>query len=396
MKADIVIIGGGIIGASIAYHMAQRGANNIVLLERDTIASGSSGRATGGIRQQFADERDICFSVEGARFYEQFTRALESDIPRPRFYQHGYLFLITNEASWQAMQQHVLLQRTVGVPTQLLDRNEVAQRVPQLQVDDVVGATFCPTDGYSDPGAMTCALVEAATQRGISVYEHAPVLGITVEHGKVQAVRTPRETFHTHTVINATGAYAALTARLADIVDLPIYPVRRQIYMTEPCTAMPENVPMVVDLSTGFHFRRRNNHLLITSPLPFDEEKLRQQQLSLSPDAFELSIDNDFWHTTLQRQIQQRCPSLASVPIAHVWSGLYEMTPDEHPILGKTEVEGFLCACGFSGHGFMHAPMAAKLLTELVLDGASSTYPIEPFALERFRTGQLLKTTRLL
>ena len=351
VTADIVIIGGGIIGASIAYQLTQRGMNNVVLLEHDTIASGSSGRATGGIRQQFADERDIRFSLESVRFYARFTQEQNVAVPRPHFYQHGYLFLVTNEASWQAMQQHVMLQRTLGVPTQLLHRDEVAQRVPQLYVDDVVGATFCSTDGYSDPGAMTRALVQAAIQRGIRVYEHAPVVGITVEHEKVQAVQTPQETIHTHMVINATGAYAALTARLAGIVDLPVYPVRRQIYMTEPCITMPDNVPMVVDLSTGFHFRRRADHLLVTSPLPFDEEKLRNQQLPLTADAFELSLDNDFWHSTLQGQIQHRCPSLAHVPIAQVWSGLYEMTPDEHPILGKTEIEGFLCACGFSGHG---------------------------------------------
>ncbi len=396
VTADIVIIGGGIIGASIAYQIAQRGIDNVVLLERDTIASGSSGRATGGIRQQFADERDIRFSLESVRFYEQFTRELDADIPRPHFYQHGYLFLVTNEASWQAMQQHVMLQHSLGVPTQLLHQDEVAQRIPQLHVDDVIGASFCSTDGYSDPGAMTCALVQAAIKKGIRLYEHTPIIGITVEHGTVQAVQTPQETIHTHMIINATGAYAALTARLAGIVDLPVYPVRRQLYLTEPCTDMPDNVPMIVDLSTGFHFRRRADCLLITSPLPFDEEKLRNMQLPLTQDAFKLSIDNNFWQSTLQGQIQHRCPSLASISIAQVWSGLYEMTPDEHPILGKTEIEGFLCACGFSGHGFMHAPMAAKLLTELVLDGASSTYPIEPFALERFRTGQLLQTTRLL
>jgi sarcosine oxidase subunit beta len=294
------------------------------------------------------------------------------------------------------MQQHVQLQRALGVPTQLLDQNEVVQRLPQVYVDDVIGATFCATDGYSDPGAMARSLVQIATQRGVRLYEHTPTTSILVEHSTVQAVQTLRETIHTHVVVNAAGAYAALVARLAGIVDLPVYPVRRQLYLTEPYADMSENVPMVVDLSTGFHFRRRADRLLITSPLPFDEEKLRNQQLPLTPDAFELSLDNDFWQSTLHRQIQHRCPSLASVPIAQVWSGLYEMTPDEHPILGKTEVEGFLCACGFSGHGFMHAPMAAKLLTELIVDGESTTYPIAPFALERFRSGQLLHTTRLL
>jgi len=395
--ADIVIIGGGIVGASIAYQIAQRGvADKIVLLERDTIASGSSGRATGGIRQQFADERDICFSIEGVRFYEQFTRTVNSDNPRPRFYQHGYLFLVTNEASWQTMQHCVARQQALGVPTQLLSRDEVTQRIPQLYVDDIIGATFCPTDGYSDPGAMTRALTIEAQKQGVLVYEHTPIIGITVAHGKVQSVQTPQEIIHTNIVINATGAYSSLIARLAGIADLPVYPIRRQLYLTEPCAELPADVPMMVDLSTGFHFRHRDDHILLTSPLPFDEAKLRNSQLPLTDDAFQLSIDKNFWQSTLQPQLQKRCPSLAHVPIAQVWSGLYEMTPDEHPILGKTEVEGFLCASGFSGHGFMHAPMAAKLMTELVVDGTSTTYPIEPFALERFRSGQLLETTRLL
>ena len=396
ITADIVILGGGIIGASIAYQLAQRSIGKVVLIERNTIASGSSGRATGGIRQQFADERDIRFSVESVRFYEKFTREIDDTIPRPHFYQHGYLFLVTNESSWQAMQQHVLRQQSLGVPTQLLQQEEVALRIPQLYVDDVVGATFCPTDGYSDPGAMTRVLIQEATKRGVRLYEYAPVTSITVEHGKVQAVQMPQETIRTGIVINATGAYAALTARLVGIENFPVFPVRRQLYLTEPYTNMPDNVPMVVDLDTGFHFRRRANRVLITLPLPFDEEKLRNQQLPLTPEAFELTLDEDFWSTTLLQQIRHRCPSLERAKIDQVWSGLYEMTPDEHPILGKTEVEGFLCACGFSGHGFMHSAFAAKLLTELVVDGKSSSYPIELFALERFRTGQLLETTRFL
>ncbi len=394
--ADIVIVGGGIIGTSIAYQVAQRGAKKVVLLERDTIASGSSGRATGGIRQQFADERDISFSIEGVRFYKQFTREPDIHAIRPHFYQQGYLFLVTNEASWQAMQRHVVLQQTLGVPTQLLDRDEVTQRIPQLAVEDIVGATFCSTDGYSDPGAMTCALAFEAQRRGVLLYEHTPVVGISVKQGKIQAVQTAQETIYTHIVINATGAYAALMARLVGIVDLPVYPVRRQLYLTEPCADIPADIPMTVDLSTGFHFRRRADRIILTAPLPFDEAKLRHSQLPLTPEAFELSIDYDFWHSTLHPHLQKRCPSLARTGINKIWSGLYEMTPDEHPILGETEIEGFLCACGFSGHGFMHAPMAAKLLAEFILDGASTTYSLEPFSLARFRTGQLLETTRLL
>ncbi len=395
--ADIVIIGGGIVGSSIAYQLAVRGATNVVILERDAVASGSSGRATGGLRQQFADELDIRFSVEGVRFYEQFTREhAESTHPKrpPRFYQYGYMFLCTTPESWQAMQRYVALQQSLGVLTQLLSPLEVKQRVPQLLVDDVVGATFCPTDGYSDPGAMSIALANEAQARGVTIHEHAPVTAITVEHGRVEAVYTPQETFVTPIVINAAGAYAALVAQLAGITDLPVYPLRRQLYLTETFADLPLDVPMVVDLATGFHFRRRDGSVVLAMPMPTSAEDDRRNH-TLAPEAFALTVDESFLQQ-IRAEAQRRCPPLADARIARAWSGLYEMTPDEHPVLGKTEVEGFLCACGFSGHGFMQAPMAAKLLTELILDGASKTLDIEQFSIERFRNGKLLKTTRLL
>ena len=392
--ADIVIIGGGVIGTSVAYQLARRGTRQVVLLERETIASGTSGRATGGIRQQFADELDIRFSIEGVRFYEQFTRERDSHPERPRFYQYGYLFFTTTEQHWQALQRIVALQQVLGVPTQLLTPQEVQQRVPQLVVDDLLGASYCPTDGYSDPGAMAQALAQAARTLGVTIHEHTPVSGISVEHGRVQAVQTPQGSIQTPLVVNATGAYSALVARLAGISDLPVYPLRRQLYLTEPFADLPDDVPMVVDLQTGFHFRRREERVVLTMPLAISPDEERRNH-RLEPEAFALPVDADLWRQ-IQGELQRRCPTLLQASIARTWSGLYEMTPDEHPILGKTEVEGFLCACGFSGHGFMHAPMAAKLLTELILDGASTTLPIEPFSKERFRTGKLLESTRLL
>lgn len=392
--ADIVIIGAGIVGTSLAYQLALRGAKNIVILERDTVASGSSGRATGGLRHQFADELDIRFSIEGIRFYKQFTEEQNSSFPRPRFYQYGYLFLVTTPESWQAMQRHVALQQSLGVPTQLLPPTEIQRRVPQVIVDDVLGAAFCPTDGYSDPGAMTQALAHEAQERGVAIREHTPVVGITVEHGRVQAVHTPQDTISTPLVVNAAGAYSALIACMVNIPDFPLYPLRRQVYLTEPFADLPFDVPMVVDLSTGFHFRRRQERIVLTMPLPVSEEEVQRNQ-RLEPGAFDLLVDEGFWRQ-IQTEARRRCPPLADVSVARVWSGFYEMTPDEHPILGKTEVEGFLCACGFSGHGFMHTPMAVKLLTELILDGRSTTFPIELFSLERFRTGKLIETTHLL
>jgi sarcosine oxidase subunit beta len=398
--ADIVIIGGGIVGVCLAYRLAKRGTANIVVLERDTIASGSVGRATGGVRQQFADERDIRFSQEGVRFYTQFISECANDIDTPshlrppRFYQHGYLFLITEQESWQVMQHHVALQQSLGVPTQLLSSAEVKRRIPQLMVDDVIGATLCPTDGCTDPPVMTRALAHAAQKLGVDIREHAPVTGINVEHNRVQAVRTSQETIATPLVINATGAHAAFIARMIGLDDIPVRPLRRQLVLTEPFDDLPEDVPMTIEATTGFHFRRRDGGILFALTLPptAEEEQLSQ---SLAPEAFDLPVDESFW-PLLQTHIEKRCPSLLKTKIARQWTGLYEMTPDEQAILGKTDIEGFLCACGFSGHGFMHAPMATKLLTELILDGESKTYPIEQFALERFRTGKLLETTRLL
>lgn len=393
--ADIVIIGGGVVGVSIAYQLTLRGASHVLLLERDEIASGSSGRATGGIRQQFADALDIRFSIEGVRFYEQFTRERQdAEVKPPPFLQYGYLFLVTEPGSWQAMQKHVALQQSLGVPTRLLAPREIQERVPQVRVDEVIGAAFCPTDGYSDTPSMTRALAHAAQQRGVTISERSPVIGITLEHGKVRAVQTPTETIATPLVINATGASAALTARLVGIHDLPVRPLRRQLFLTEPFADLPLDVPMVIDARTGFHFRRRGESVVVTMPLPESAEEVALSA-RLAPEAFALTVNEQFW-SDIQDVARRFCPPLASAAIARTWSGLYEMTPDEHPVLGKTEVDGFLCACGFSGHGFMHSPMAAKLMAELILDGASATLDIEPFSIERFRTGTLLPITRLL
>jgi sarcosine oxidase subunit beta len=393
--ADIVIIGGGIVGVNIAYQLALQGATNVLLLERDEIASGSSGRATGGLRQQFADALDIRFSQEGVRFYKQFTEEhTDAPVKPPVFHQHGYLFLVTTPVSWQAMQRHVALQQSLGVPTQLITPAEAQQHVPQLNVEDVLGASFCPTDGYSDTQVMTRALAYTAQAEGVTIQEHRPVLGITVEHGRVQAVHTAQEIIATTVVINAAGAYATFIAQYAGINDFPVRPLRRQLYLTKPFLDLPQDVPMTVDLSTGFHFRRRGERVVLTMPLPIsEEEELANERMT--PEAFALSVNEQFW-PLLQAEARRRYPPLADALIERFWSGLYEMTPDEHPVLGKTEIEGFFCACGFSGHGFMHAPMAAKLISELLLNGASTTLDIEQFYLERFRTGKLLETTRLL
>lgn len=395
--ADIVIIGGGIFGVNLAYALATRGANNVLLLDRDVLAAGSSSRATGGLRQQFADELDIRFSIEGIRFYERFIReytpAEEQDRP-PAFYQHGYMFLCSTQESWQAMRGYAERQRELGVETQLLSPTEISERVPQLVVSDLLGATFCPTDGYSDPGAMARALASAARELGVTIQEHSPVTTITVSKNRVESVSTPQEMIATPLVVNATGAYASLVARLAGIPDLPVWPLKRQLYQTEVFDDLPQDVPMVIDAETGFHFRRRDGGVTLTIPLPVSTEQIARNR-RLEPEAFSLHLDDALW-PLLQTEIRRRCPALARAGIRRAWAGLYEMTPDEHPILGATAVEGFLCGCGFSGHGFMHSPMAARLLAESILGEKSSAAELELFSVERFNTGKLLTSASLL
>jgi sarcosine oxidase subunit beta len=395
--ADIVIIGGGIFGTNLAYALATHGATNILLLEQDVLAAGSSGKATGGLRQQFADELDIRFSIEGIHFYERFTHeyvpANAAHRP-PSFDQYGYMFLCSTQESWQSMRVYVERQRALGVPTQLLTPAEVSARVPQLVIDDLLGATFCPTDGYSDPGAMARALAWAASELGVSIQEHTPVTTISVRQGRVESVSTPDETIATPIVVNASGVYASLVARLAGITDLPVWPLKRQLYQTEVFDGLPADLPMVVDVETGFHFRRRDGGITLAMPLPVSAEQVERNR-RLEPEAFEADLDPTLW-PLLQSEIRRRCPALGRATIRRAWAGFYEMTPDEHPIIGPTEIAGFFCGCGFSGHGFMHAPGAARLLTECLLGTRDNTSDLEMFSLERFRTGKLIVSASLL
>ncbi len=395
--ADVVIIGGGVFGAHLAYALASHGRQQIVLLEQDILAGGSSSKATGGLRQQFAEELDIRFSVEGVRFYERFIREYmpaQVQTPPLRFDQFGYLFLCTTPESWQNLQIYADRQRKLDVPTELLGPAEIRRRVPQLVVDDVLGATFCQTDGYSDPGAMARAVAQAARSLGVHIQEHTPVTRVLVRRGKVQGVMTPQGKITAPVVVNAAGAYAALVARQAGIMDLPIWPLKRQLYQTESFDDLPQDVPMVVDTGSGFHFRRRDDGVVLTLPLPVSHEQI-QRNRRLEPESFALNIEESLW-PLIQAQIRHRCPTLGRATIRRVWAGLYEMTPDEHPILGATEIKGFLCGCGFSGHGFMHSPRAARLLAESIIGDTSNAAELALFSLARFQQNRLIHTTHLL
>jgi sarcosine oxidase subunit beta len=291
------------------------------------------------------------------------------------------------------MQTWVERQRALDVPTRLLTPAEVHELLPQLVVDDLTGATFCPTDGSTDPGAMVRALAGAAQARGVQIQERTPVTAIQVKRGKVQGVVTPHETIAAPVVINATGVAAALVARLAGVKDLPVWPLKRQVYQTEAFEDLPQEMPTVVDLGTGFHFRRRDNGIMLVLPAPVSAEQL-QRNRRLEAEAFTLNIEESLW-PLLQAEMKRRCPTLVSATIRRVWAGLYEMTPDEHPILGETGIKGFYNGCGFSGRGFIYAPRAARLLAEALLDDKSHARELKLFSQERFKKGKLLPTVPL-
>lgn len=383
--ADIVIIGGGIIGTSIAYQLSSRGLSNVILLERTVLAGGSSGRCMGNLYQQYTDELGIQAAQEGLEFYQQFL-AEHPEVNPPPLYQFGSLLLTTMFEYWDPLQSAVAQQQELGVPTKLVTPDEIQQIVPQVLVEDCIGGSFCPTDGYTNPAALTRALAYVARDQGVTLREHTEVTGITVADDKVQAVQTTDETIATPLVINAAGCYAALIARMVGIDDLPVQPLRRQFCQSKQFNDIVEHLPLTIDLDTGFHFRRRHHGVAMGLPLKPSAQEANDNQ-TLAPEAFTFKVDEHFC-ALLQANARYRCPALIQANTAHQWSCLYDMTPDQKPILGKTNVDGFLCACGFCGQSLIHAPMAARLIGELLTAGTSGPSSIEQYSLQRFRGGQ--------
>jgi sarcosine oxidase, subunit beta len=382
--ADVVIIGSGIVGSSVAYHLAASGCRDVLVLEREAHqGQGSTGKSMGGVRAQFSTPVNIAMSRYSINFFAQFDEV----VGHPADYRpHGYLFLATNERHLAYLKANHARQQALGVTNvEFVTRAEVVQIVPQLRADDVVGGTFCPTDGFVDPHSVMMGFMLRARELGARLWLETSVTGIDVAGGQVTGVQTTRGRISTRHVVNAAGAWAAAVARMAG-ATLPVEPLRRQLVPTEPFAQLPERFPMVIDMTTGFHFRREGLRILLAWNDPEETP------------GFKTEFDTSFVEKILTHAAA-RVPCLAEAQVnpRRAWAGLYEMTPDHHAIIGAApDVRGLYFANGFSGHGVMHAPATGRVVSELILEGQARTLDITPLSAERFTTGQLLHETALL
>lgn len=370
--ADVVIIGGGCMGASVAYHLTRRGITDVVLLEREKLlATGSTGRNAGGVRHQFSNEANIRLSLESIALLERFSDEVGQTID---FHQDGYLFLLSSDHAVETFRKNVALQRSMGVVVDWLDAAAAAALAPGLSTDGVIGATFCNRDGIADPNGVTMGFARAAQNAGAAVERDVEVTGIGVQSGRVAAVETTRGTIETRAVVNAAGPWAQQVGRLAG-VDVPVTPIRRHIFIAalDSTAAVPSSHVMVIDFETTFYFHREGAGLLFGMGDPNETA------------GFDLTVQWDFLPQVIDVAVT-RLPALASASISHAWAGLYEMSPDANPIIGRAAtVDGLFLINGFSGHGFQHSPAAGRILAD-VIAGRDPKFDLAPFAIDRFNT----------
>lgn len=374
-SADVVIVGGGCMGASVAFHLARAGVSDVVLIEREKLlATGSTGRNAGGVRHQFSNEANIRLSIESIGMLERFADETGQAID---FHQDGYLFLLSTNDAVETFRKNVALQRALGIEVDWLEPADAERVVPGLSASGAIAATFCQRDGIADPNGVTMGFVKAAQARGVAIERDTEVTGIQVAGDRVTAVETSRGSIDTRLVVNAAGPYARAIAAMAG-VELPVDPYRRHIFIAQAPGGrvadwrVPASRVMMIDFRTSFYFHREGAGVLFGMGEPGERP------------SFDTTVQWDFLPQVIEVAVQ-RLPALADASISHAWAGLYEVTPDANPIIGAAPgVGGLFFINGFSGHGFQHSPAAGRILAD-VLIGRDPQFDLSPFSADRFR-----------
>ncbi len=366
--ADVVIIGGGVSGCSIAWNLAKQGQKNIVVIEREYLTSGATGRCGAGVRQQWATKANCILAKQSVEFFEQAQAILEYD-GDVEFKQEGYLIVSSTPEETAQFKKNVRLQNSLGIPSKLLTKAEAKQIVPHLNTDVIDAATFCGTDGHLNPFTMTDAYYKAAKRLGVSFYTYTTVEDIDVKNGAIHAVKTNKGTIKTDVVVNAAGGWAKEIGEMAG-VDIPVFSENHEILVTEPVEKMQG--PMVISFS----------HNIYCQQTPHGAFIMGRGDKNM-PKGHDVSSSWTFLDD-MSKTVTTLLPPIGELRVIRQWGGLYNISPDHQPIISDAkDVKGFYMACGFSGHGFMLAPMTGLLLSELIL-GKTPSLPMEDMALDRF------------
>jgi sarcosine oxidase subunit beta len=373
--ADVVIVGGGVMGTSTAYHLALKGCRNVLLLEREPFfGMQATGKCAGGIRYQFSTEINVRLSQLSLPMLGRF----EEELGQPIDLRYcGYLFLLTCEEDVAAFRHNVEMQHRLGVDTEWLEPTRIAEVAPLIDLEGVLAGTFHARDGLADPSGVVQGYVSGARRLGVKLLNDVEVTGIRVTGGRIQAVTTDQGRVATPVVVNAAGPWAGEIGGMAG-VEIPIVPVRRQIVVTGPIPEVPPDFPFVIDFAQSLYFHREGPGILTGMSNPNESV------------GFGQSVDDE-WELVHLEAAMKRLPVLERAGLASHWAGLYENSPDAHPILGRIpEMEGLYCIGGFSGHGFQHGPACGLLLAEEIVDGAAHTLDTTSLDMDRFEEGRTI------
>jgi sarcosine oxidase subunit beta len=375
--ASVAVVGGGVIGASVAYHLALRGVRDVVVLDRAAgPGEGSTGRATGGFRAQFASAVNVRLSLLAREKLLRFGEEIGAD---PGYLAAGYLWLAGAEAELAELRAGRVLQQAEGLHEVVeVGPTEIARLNPALRLDGMVGGTFCPTDGFIQPRRILDGYLAAARRLGVRIEWETEVTGFALKSdGRIAGVTTSGSVIEVDAVVNAAGAWAAPVARMAG-VDLPVTPLRRQVAITTPCALLPAMMPMTIFAGDGFHLRVRDGRVMLLQPTP-----------GVPGQPFDIRVD-PAWIDAVTETAHRRVPVLrrAAIDRAGCWAGLYEVSPDKHAILGAAPAcANLFLVNGSSGHGVMHAPALGQLLAEIICEGRASTLDVTALRPSRFDEG---------